>query len=458
MTLRIYNTLTRALEEFSPLEAGHVRMYVCGMTVYDLCHIGHARMMMAFDVVQRWLRASGLRVTYVRNITDIDDKIIRRALERGIAIRALTEETVAAMHQDIGALGIEPPTVEPRATEYVPQMLGIIRTLEDKGLAYRSPDGDVNYAVRKFPGYGKLSGKSLDELHAGERVAVLDGKEDPLDFVLWKAAKPTEPVDAKWESPFGTGRPGWHIECSAMSCATLGETFDIHGGGADLQFPHHENEIAQSEGAHGKPLARFWVHNGFVRVDNEKMSKSLGNFFTIREVLQKYDAESLRFFLVRTHYRSALNYSDAHLDDARNSLRRLYTALDAVPPIDVAIDWTGAHAARFKAAMDEDFGTPEAVAVLFDLAGEVNRTRSAEAAGLLKALGGTLGLLQGDPKAFLQAGSSLDETTILARIADRAAAKAAKDFAEADRIRAELLAQGVVLKDGPSGTTWAAAQ
>jgi len=458
MTLRIYNTLTRALEEFSPLEAGHVRMYVCGMTVYDLCHIGHARMMMAFDVVQRWLRASGLRVTYVRNITDIDDKIIRRALERGITIRALTEETVAAMHQDIGALGIEPPTIEPRATEYVPQMLGIIRTLEDKGLAYRSPDGDVNYAVRKFPGYGKLSGKSLDELHAGERVAVLDGKEDPLDFVLWKAAKPTEPEDAKWESPFGTGRPGWHIECSAMSCATLGETFDIHGGGADLQFPHHENEIAQSEGAHGKPLARFWVHNGFVRVDNEKMSKSLGNFFTIREVLQKYDAESLRFFLVRTHYRSALNYSDAHLDDARNSLRRLYTALDAVPPIDVAIDWAGAHAARFKAAMDEDFGTPEAVAVLFDLAGEVNRSRSAEAAGLLKALGGTLGLLQGDPKAFLQAGSSLDETTILARIADRAAAKAARDFAEADRIRAELLAQGVVLKDGPSGTTWAAAQ
>ncbi|MDN4588422.1 cysteine--tRNA ligase [Xenophilus aerolatus] len=458
MTLRIYNTLARALEEFSPLEAGHVRMYVCGMTVYDLCHIGHARMMMAFDVVQRWLRASGLRVTYVRNITDIDDKIIRRALERGITIRALTEETVAAMHQDIGALGIEPPTIEPRATEYVPQMLGIIRTLEDKGLAYRSPDGDVNYAVRKFPGYGKLSGKSLDELHAGERVAVLDGKEDPLDFVLWKAAKPTEPEDAKWESPFGTGRPGWHIECSAMSCATLGETFDIHGGGADLQFPHHENEIAQSEGAHGKPLARFWVHNGFVRVDNEKMSKSLGNFFTIREVLQKYDAESLRFFLVRTHYRSALNYSDAHLDDARNALKRLYTALDAVPPAEVAIDWAGPHAARFKAAMDEDFGTPEAVAVLFELAGEVNRTRSAEAAGLLKALGGTLGLLQGEPKAFLQAGSSLDEATILARIADRAAAKAARDFAAADRIRAELLAQGIVLKDGPNGTTWAATQ
>ncbi|MFT4268333.1 MAG: cysteine--tRNA ligase [Xenophilus sp.] len=458
MTLRIYNTLTRAMEEFSPIEAGRVRMYVCGMTVYDLCHIGHARMMMAFDVVQRWLRASGYAVTYVRNITDIDDKIIRRALERGITIRALTEETVAAMHQDVGALGIEPPTIEPRATEYVPQMLDIIRTLEKKGLAYRSPDGDVNYAVRKFPGYGKLSGKSLDELHAGERVAVLDGKEDPLDFVLWKATKPTEPDDAKWESSFGTGRPGWHIECSAMSCATLGETFDIHGGGADLQFPHHENEIAQSEGAHGKPLARFWVHNGFVRVDNEKMSKSLGNFFTIREVLQKYDAESLRFFLVRTHYRSALNYSDAHLDDARNSLKRLYTALGNVAPATVAIDWNDPHAARFKAAMDEDFGTPEAVAVLFELAGEANRTRSPEVAGLLKALAGTLGLLQGDPQAFLRAGAALDEASIQARIAERTAAKAAKDFAQADRIRAELLAQGILLKDGPDGTTWAAAQ
>jgi len=340
MSLRIYNTLSRELEKFSPLQPGHVGMYVCGMTVYDLCHIGHARMMMAFDVVQRWLRASGYAVTYVRNITDIDDKIIARALARGITIRALTEETVAAMHQDIGALGIESPTIEPRATDYVPQMLDLIRTLEHKGLAYRSPEGDVNYAVRKFPGYGKLSGKSLDELHAGERVAVLDGKEDPLDFVLWKAAKPTEPDDAKWNGAFGWGRPGWHIECSAMSCATLGETFDIHGGGVDLQFPHHENEIAQSEGAHGKPLARYWVHNGFVRVDNEKMSKSLGNFFTIREVLAKYDAETLRFFLVRTHYRSDLNYSDVHLDDARNSLKRLYTALNGVAAAGVAIDWS----------------------------------------------------------------------------------------------------------------------
>jgi cysteinyl-tRNA synthetase len=433
-------------------------MYVCGMTIYDLCHVGHARMMMAFDVVQRWLKVSGYKVTYVRNITDIDDKIIKRALERGITIRALTDEMTAAMHQDIGALGIEPPTIEPRATEYVPQMLSLINTLEQKGLAYRSPNGDVNYAVRKFPGYGKLSGKSLDELRAGERVAVLDGKEDPLDFVLWKSAKPEEPPEAKWDSTYGAGRPGWHIECSAMSCQTLGESFDIHGGGADLQFPHHENEIAQSEGASGKPLARFWVHNGFVRVDNEKMSKSLGNFFTIREVLQKFDRETLRYFMVRTHYRTPLNYSDAHLDDARGALRRLYTALGSVKPAEVAaIDWTQPYAARFKTAMDEDFGTPEAVAVLFDLAGEVNRTRSAELAGLLKALGGTLGILQGDPQVFLRAGVALDDAAIQVLISKRAAAKAAKDFAEADRIRQDLLAQGIVLKDSPSGTTWEAA-
>ncbi|MFZ2306181.1 MAG: cysteine--tRNA ligase [Rhodoferax sp.] len=460
MSLRIYNTLSRALEPFTPIEAGHVRMYVCGMTIYDLCHIGHARMMMAFDVVQRWLKASGLKVTYVRNITDIDDKIIKRAVERGITIRALTDEMIAAMHQDIGALAIESPSLEPRATEFVPEMLAIIKTLEQKGLAYQASNGDVNYAVRKFPGYGKLSGKSLDELRAGERVAVQDGKEDPLDFVLWKSAKDSEPEDAKWDAQalgygFGKGRPGWHIECSAMSCKTLGETFDIHGGGADLQFPHHENEIAQSEGANGKPLARFWVHNGFVRVDNEKMSKSLGNFFTIREVLAQYDAETVRFFLIRTHYRSALNYSDAHLNDARSALKRLYTALDLVPPqVSVSIDWNEPFAARFKAAMDEDFGTPEAIAVLFDLATEVNRSQSAQASGLLRALGACLGLLQADPKVFLQAGATLDETAILERIAQRAAAKAAKDFALADGIRKDLLAQGIVLKDSPGGTTW----
>ena len=456
MSLRIHNTLTRALEDFAPLEAGHVRMYVCGITVYDLCHVGHARANVAFDVVQRWLRASGYRVTFVRNITDIDDKIIRRAVENGEPVRALTDRMTAEMYRDFDALGIERPTDDPRATDYVPQMLDIVRTLEGKGLAYRA-GGDVNFAVRRFPGYGKLSGKSLDELHAGERVAVLEGKEDPLDFVLWKAAKSTEPQDAQWDSDYGPGRPGWHIECSAMSCALLGETFDIHGGGADLTFPHHENEIAQSEGAHGKPLARFWMHNGFVNIDNEKMSKSLGNFFTIRDVLQKFDAQTLRFFIVRAHYRSPLNYSDVHLEDARGALRRLYTALDATAPAQVAIDWKDAHAARFKAAMDNDFATPEAVAVLFELAAEVNRTRSPQVAGLLKALGGCLGLLQGDPQAFLRSGATLDEATILQRIEERAAAKKARDFAAADRIRAELLAQGVVLKDSPTGTTWEAA-
>jgi len=462
MSLRIFNTLSRELEVFSPLEPGHVRMYVCGMTIYDLCHIGHARMMMAFDVVQRWLKVSGYRVTYVRNITDIDDKIIQRALQRGISIRALTDEMIAAMHHDIALLGIEPPTLEPRATDYVPQMLDLIKQLEDKGLAYQAANGDVNYAVRKFPGYGKLSGKSVDELRAGERVAVQDGKDDPLDFVLWKAAKPTEPDDAKWDADalgygYGKGRPGWHIECSAMSCQNLGETFDIHGGGADLQFPHHENEIAQSEGATGKPLAKFWVHNGFVRVDNEKMSKSLGNFFTIRDVLAKFDAETVRFFLLRTHYRTALNYSDVHLDDARSGLKRLYTALDlAGNPAATVIDWAQPYAARFKAAMDDDFGTPEAVAVLFDLASEVNRTRSNELAGLLKALAAGLGLLQGDPKVFLQAGAGLDEGAIQVLITQRAAAKAAKNFAEADRIRQDLLAQGIVLKDSAAGTSWEA--
>jgi cysteinyl-tRNA synthetase len=337
-------------------------------------------------------------------------------------------------------------------------MLDIVGKLERNGLAYRSDSGDVNYSVRKFAGYGKLSGKSIDELHAGERVAVLDSKHDPLDFVLWKAAKPDEPEGARWASPFGQGRPGWAIECSAMSCALLGDTFDIHGGGADLQFPHHENEIAQSEGATGKPLARFWMHNGFVNIDNEKMSKSLGNFFTIRDVLRKFDAETLRFFVVRAHYRSALNYSDVHLDDARNALKRLYTALQLVPAAPVAVDWSQPAAARFKAAMDNDFATPEAVAVLFELAAEVNRSRSPDAAALLKGLGACLGLLQGDPQAFLQAGSTLDEAAIQDKIAQRSAAKQAKNFAEADRIRQELLAQGVVLKDSPTGTTWEAAQ
>ncbi|MFM8864917.1 MAG: cysteine--tRNA ligase, partial [Limnohabitans sp.] len=440
MSLRIFNTLTRSMADFQPLEPGHVRMYVCGMTVYDLCHLGHARSMIAFDVVQRWLTASAYRVTYVRNITDIDDKIIQRALDNGETIRHLTDRMIDALHQDADALGIERPQHEPRATDYVPQMLSMIGSLERKGLAYRAANGDVNYAVRKFPGYGRLSGKSLDELNAGERVAVESGKHDPLDFVLWKTAKPAEPQDCNWDGPFGPGRPGWHIEGSAMSCELLGERFDIHGGGADLQFPHHENEIAQSQGALGEgSFAQVWMHNGFINVDNEKMSKSLGNFFTIRDVLQAFDAETVRFFVVRSHYRSPLNYSDVHLQDARSALRRLYTALQAVAPAHVPMDWANPYAARFKAAMDEDFGTPEAVAVLFDLAGEVNRSRSAELAGLLKALGGVLGLLQAEPTAFLQAGAGLDDAAIQALFQARADAQAAKKLGEADRSRYVLL-------------------
>ncbi|MEY4765106.1 MAG: hypothetical protein RI907_1779 [Pseudomonadota bacterium] len=460
MPLRLFNSLTRQTETFTPMVAGQVKMYVCGVTVYDLCHVGHARMMLSFDVVQRWLKASGYQVTLVRNITDIDDKIIRRAVERGITIRQLTEEMTAAMHDDISQLGIEPPTHEPRATEYVPQMLSMIGRLEANGLAYRASNGDVNYAVRKFEGYGKLSGKSLDQLRAGERVAVDDGKLDPMDFVLWKSAKPEEPADAKYASEFGEGRPGWHIECSAMACSLLGEQFDIHGGGLDLQFPHHENEVAQSEGASGKRFVNYWMHNGFVNVDNEKMSKSLGNFFTIRDVLKHYDGETVRFFMLRTHYRSPFNYSDTGLDDARAGLKRLYTALQSVDPqgalVPAAIDWALPEEARFKEAMDEDFNTPIALSVLFDLASEVNRSQSVALAVRLKSLARVLGILQSPPQQYLQggAGEGDEVARIESLIAARAEAKASKNFAEADRIRAELTAMGVVLKDGAQGTSW----
>lgn len=455
-SLKIYNTLAREKQVFAPLEPGHVRMYVCGMTVYDYCHIGHARVMVVFDMVQRWLRAMGYRVTYVRNITDIDDKIIRRAVEQGETIGQLTERFIAAMHTDADALGVQRPDHEPRATAYIPQMLSLIDKLEARGLAYQAVDGDVNYAVRKFPGYGKLSGKALEELRAGERVVANTAKQDPLDFVLWKSAKQEEPAETKWASKWGAGRPGWHIECSAMSCSLLGEHFDLHGGGADLQFPHHENEIAQSEGASGKPFVNVWMHNGFVRVNDEKMSKSLGNFFTIRDVLRVYDAEVVRFFILRAHYRSPLNYSDAHLDDARQSLTRLYTALKSVE-VDAAVmpDWNEAHGQRFAEAMNDDFNTPIAIAVLFDLAAEVNRGQTAMAQQL-KALAGILGLLERTPQAFLRAGSSDGEVSdagIDEQIAARAAAKKARDFAEADRIRAALLALGIVLEDKPGGVT-----
>jgi len=453
--LRIFNSLTKRKQDFVPITPGSVRMYVCGMTVYDYCHLGHARVLVVFDVVQRWLRASGLQVTYVRNITDIDDKIIKRAADNGESIGALTARFIAFMNEDAAALGVEKPDHEPRATEYVSQMLAMIGRLENNGLAYQAAGGDVNFSVRKFPGYGKLSGKALDDLRAGERVDVDEAKGDPLDFVLWKRAREGEP---SWPSRWGDGRPGWHIECSAMSSELLGKHFDIHGGGQDLQFPHHENEIAQSEGAHRSPFVNYWMHNGFVRVDDEKMSKSLGNFFTIREILKAYDPEVVRFFILRAHYRSPLNYSDGHLDEARQALSRLYTALKAVDAGGHALDWNEPHALRFREVMNDDFNTPEACAVLFDLAAEVNRSQSPALAGQLRALAGLLGLLQREPQDFLQAAqsnrSALAVAEIEAQIAERLSAKAHKDYATADRIRAELLAAGIILEDGVKGTTW----
>ena len=444
-------------------------MYVCGMTVYDFCHIGHARVMIVFDMVVRWLRASGYGVQYVRNITDIDDKIIKRALENGEPISALTNRFINAMHADSDELGLMHPDQEPRATDFIRQMQGMIGKLIENELAYQAEDGDVNFAVRLLPQYGQLSGKTLDELNAGERVAIGGGKRDPLDFVLWKSAKPEEPADTRWNSPWGEGRPGWHIECSAMSCDLLGEHFDIHGGGADLQFPHHENEIAQSEGAlygqnrqeNDAPFVNYWMHNGHIRVNEEKMSKSLGNFFLIRDVLKSFDPEVLRFFMLKAHYRSPINYSDAQLEEARSGLTRLYTALTHIPEVNVApIDQQNPWAKRFADAMNDDFNTPEAIAVLFDLASEVNRAQGADKqklAGLLKSLGGTLNFLQRDPTNFLQARSKdqsgLSGEQIEEHIAARVAAKQAKDFAKADGIRKALLEQGVVLEDKPGGIT-----
>jgi cysteinyl-tRNA synthetase len=454
--LKLYNTLTRKKEDFVPLEPGKVRMYVCGMTVYDYCHLGHARVLIAFDVVQRWFKASGFEVTYVRNITDLDDKIIKRAAENNESIHSLTDRFIGYMNEDANALGIQPPTHEPRATDYVEDMLTMIERLEGKGLAYYAADGDVNFAVRKFPGYGKLSGKSLDELRAGERVAVDHAKQDPLDFVLWKRTKPNEPDEAKWPSNWGIGRPGWHIECSAMSGKLLGEHFDIHGGGADLQFPHHENEIAQSEGATGKPFVNYWMHNGFVRVDNEKMSKSLGNFFTIREILKQFDAEVVRFYILRGHYRSPLSYSDAQLQDAENSLDRLYRALRGKNAKIAAIDWNEPDAASFKSAMDDDFNTPEAIAVLFKLADEV--FGGGRKADLLLSLADVLGLLQQDMESYFRgeasASDGLSAAEIEALIAARNAARNAKSFSEADRIRKQLSDANIVLEDGAAGTVW----
>ena len=468
MTLSIYNTLSRSKEIFKPIVAGQVRMYVCGMTVYDFCHLGHARVMIVFDMVTRWLRASGYQVSYVRNITDIDDKIIKRALENKEPIAVLTQRFIDAMHEDAKILGLLPPDHEPRATQYIAQMQGMIGRLIDQQMAYQAEDGDVNYAVRQFPSYGKLSGKSIDELNAGERVAIGSGKRDPLDFVLWKSAKADEPSDTRWSSPWGEGRPGWHIECSAMSCELLGQHFDIHGGGADLQFPHHENEIAQSEGAlYGSrpvtnPFVNYWMHNGHIRVNQEKMSKSLGNFFLIRDVLQQFDPEVVRFFMLRAHYRSPINYSDSQLEEARTGLVRLYTAINtneqhASKNLEPVAKWVK----RFGEAMNDDFNTPEAIASLFDLASEINRASNEntkqELSQTLKHLAGMIGLLQRSPNEFLQSGTphtGMSPAQIEEQIAARHAAKLTKNFKEADAIRERLLNDGVVLEDKPSGTVW----
>jgi cysteinyl-tRNA synthetase len=473
MPVRIHNTLTGQTEPLEPLEPGHVRMYVCGMTTYDLTHLGHGRLFAAFDVACRWLRARGLRVTYVRNITDIDDKIIRRAAERGETIEALTARQIGYMHEDLAGLGLKPPDLEPRATQHVGPMLQLIEQLRLKGLAYQADGGDVNFSVRAFPEYGKLSHRNLDDLRAGERVAIDGTKRDPLDFVLWKHARPDEP---QWPSPWGPGRPGWHIECSAMAKETLGQPFDIHGGGPDLVFPHHENEIAQSEGAYGAPFARVWMHCGALRVGADKMSKSLGNFLTIRDALKQYDGEVLRFFLVRPHYRSQIAFSTSMIEEARASLARLYTALRAAPSLApglppvappgakdgaaAPIDWDEPYARRFADAMDDDFNTAQAVSVLFEMAAELNRAPSQSLAAQMRALGGTLGLLQRDPVEFLRSSPGGTDSSVPAeveidqQIAARAAAKKRRDFAEADRIREDLLQQGVVLEDGPGGTTW----
>ena len=458
--LHVHNSLTRRKEPFQPIEPGKVRMYVCGMTVYDYCHLGHARVLVVFDVIYRWLMRSGFEVTYVRNITDIDDKILARAAQNGEPFGALTDRFILAMHEDAAALGVLAPDQEPRATAHIDEILAMIERLIDNGYAYVADNGDVYYAVASFPGYGRLSGKDPQDLRAGARVEVEDAKRDPLDFALWKAAKPGEPA---WSAPWGEGRPGWHIECSAMSTCRLGNHFDIHGGGADLQFPHHENEIAQSEGATGEPFVNVWIHNGFVRINDEKMSKSLGNFFTVREILERYQAEEVRYFILSSHYRSPLNYDDSQLDGARAALTRLYTALRGLPTAPPA----GAKQARerFAAAMDDDFNTPEALAVLFELAREVNRLRDTDlpaAAALgaaLRELAGALGLLEQDAEAYLRGegvawASGPSDAEIEALIAARAEARRARNFAEADRIRDQLQAAGVQLEDGAGGTSW----
>lgn len=455
--LRIYNDLTRNKEEFKSIDPGKVRMYVCGMTVYDLCHLGHARVMVVFDVVYRYLQQRGYEVDYVRNITDIDDKIINRANENGEPFSELTGRFIDAMHEDSNALGILPPTSEPRATDFMEKIIAMIEALVKNDHAYAAVNGDVYYAVASFDGYGKLSGKSIEDLRAGARVEPGDAKRDPMDFALWKSAKPDEPA---WDSPWGKGRPGWHIECSAMSTDVLGNHFDIHGGGADLTFPHHENEIAQSEGATGEQFVNYWMHNGFVRINDEKMSKSLNNFFTVREILEKYRAEEVRYFILTSQYRSPLNYDEEHLINARSALTRFYTALRDLSEVQPAGGESQVEA--FMAAMDDDFNTPVALAAMFDLAREINRLRkedlqrAAVLGAQLKQLGSILGILQQHPDDYLQGNdeSGLSDAEIDSLIQQRSDAKRDKNWAEADRIRDELQAQGVVLEDSAQGTTW----
>ena len=455
--LKIYNSLAKCKQNFVPLTANKVKLYVCGMTVYDYCHLGHARVMVVFDMIVRWFRDSGYEVIYVRNITDIDDKIIIRAQENQETIETLTGRFIRAMNEDSSALGVLPPSFEPRATQYIESMISMIQILIEKDFAYAAANGDVFYAVDKFPDYGKLSGKVAANLNAGERVAVNPHKRNPLDFVLWKAVKANEPF---WTAPWGKGRPGWHIECSAMCENYLGEHFDIHGGGQDLQFPHHENEIAQSEAAHDTPFVNYWMHNGFVRVDNEKMSKSLGNFFTVREILANYQPEVVRFFILRAHYRSPLNYSDSHLEDAKNALDRLYTALKGnIVTNEPKLDWNNIHAQRFMGAMNDDFNTPEAIAVLFDLANETNKKSLKQGADLLKGLGGILGLLQQDPQQYFQDDASLGDSAYTSEqiedlIQERVTARKEGDYARADQIRKDLFNAGVILEDNPQGTGW----
>ena len=456
--LHIYNSLTRKKERFTPIEPGKVRMYVCGMTVYDLCHLGHARVLVVFDTVVRYMRYTGLDVDYVRNITDVDDKIIARANENDEDIFALTQRYIEAMHQDTAELGVLPPSQEPRATASMDDIIAMVQKLVDSGHAYQADNGDVYYDVSTFSDYGRLSGKQLEDLRAGERVAVDESKDDPLDFVLWKAAKPGEPA---WPSPWGDGRPGWHIECSAMSTCCLGNHFDIHGGGQDLQFPHHENEIAQSEAATGERFVNLWMHNGFVRINDEKMSKSLGNFFTVREILKHYQGEEVRYFVLASHYRSPLNFSDQLLDSARAALTRLYNSLRGIDP---ATEATGedAYTPRFEQAMNDDFNTPEAIAVLFDLATHINRARdqgdadeASRLATILKKLANVLGLLEADPEAYLKGGAGADDNEqIEALIQQRLQARADKNWAEADRIRDELHSMGVELEDKGGETIW----